>query len=135
MKNILVTNGYAQEAILRQLLPLMDAVNMDVKGFTEPFYKTLGGDLATVKRSVRLAAERTHVEITTLIIPGKNDSEEEMDALSSWLATIDADIPLHISRFIPRYEYANKTATPVERIYRLIQIAQSHLRFVHAGNC
>ena len=78
MVNVLVTNGTMEEEPWRQLLPLLDAVNIDLKGFTEHWYKRLGGDLETVKRSIRLAAEQCHVEVTTLVVPGENDSEAEM---------------------------------------------------------
>lgn len=83
------------------MLPLIDAVNIDLKGFTENWYRVLGGDLETVKRSIALAAQSCHVEITILIVPGENDSEDEIRALSGWLASVRADIPLHISRLFP----------------------------------
>jgi pyruvate formate lyase activating enzyme len=82
-----------------------------------------------------LAAEKCHVEITTLIIPGENDSEEEMLALSGWLASINPDIPLHISRFFPRWQMKGKDTTPVKQIYRLAEVARKNLNNVHEGNC
>ena len=99
--NVLVTNGTIAEKPWRELLPLLDAVNIDLKGFTQSWYRRLGGDLETVRRSITLAAERCHVEVTTLVVPGENDSEEEMRALSVWLASVSPDIPLHVSRFFP----------------------------------
>jgi pyruvate formate lyase activating enzyme len=74
------------------------------------------------------------VEVTTLIIPGENDSEEEMEALSTWLSSVSPEIPLHITRFFPRYRMRNKEATPIETIYRLAKIAKDHLRYVYEGN-
>ena len=102
MVNVLVTNGTVEEEPWRALLPLIDAANIDLKGFTPAWYRRLGGDLETVKRSIALAAERCHVEVTTLLIPGENDSEEEIRELARWLASINSEIPLHLSRFFPR---------------------------------
>jgi pyruvate formate lyase activating enzyme len=135
MKNVVVTNGYICEEPLKKLLPLIDAFNIDLKCFTEEFYHKLGGDLATVKRSIELASRQCHVEVTTLIIPGENDSEEEMEALSKWIAGLNPEIPLHISRFFPRWKMQDKEATPVKKVYRLAQIARNHLKYVHEGNC
>ncbi len=135
LKNVAVTNGYICEEPLKELLPVIDAFNIDLKGFTEEFYHKLRGDLATVKRTIELAAENNHVEVTTLIIPGENDSEEEMQELSGWLASLNPDIPLHISRFFPRYRMQDREATPVNKVYRLAAIARKHLRHVHEGNC
>ena len=101
MLNVLVTNGTIAEDWWRKLLPLIDAVNIDLKGFTERWYCALGGDLESVKRSISLAAGRCHLEVTTLIVPGENDTEEEIRALSRWLSSVDSHIPLHISRFSP----------------------------------
>ncbi|MGF7144396.1 pyruvate formate lyase activating enzyme [Anaerotaenia torta] len=135
LKNVAVTNGYICEEPLKELLPCIDAFNIDLKGFTEEFYHRLGGDLATVKRTILLAAEQCHVEVTTLIIPEENDREEEMLELSCWLAGIDPNIPLHISRFFPRWKMQDREATPVEKIYRLARIARQKLKFVYEGNC
>lgn len=135
LMNVVVTNGYICEKPLRELLPCIDAFNIDLKGFTEEFYHRLGGDLATVKGTISLAAEQCHVEVTTLIIPGENDSEEEMEKLSGWLAGVDRNIPLHISRFFPRWRMQDREATPVDTIYRLARIARERLKYVHEGNC
>ena len=135
MKNVVVSNGYICEEPLKELLPIIDAFNIDLKGFTEGFYHKLRGDLATVKRSIELTVEKCHVEVTTLIIPGENDSEEEMNELSGWLASIKPEIPLHISRFFPRWQMRDKEATPVNQVYRLAQIARSNLMNVYEGNC
>nr|WP_325184339.1 AmmeMemoRadiSam system radical SAM enzyme [uncultured Oscillibacter sp.] len=135
MVNVLVTNGTIEEALWRELLPLIDAINIDLKGFTSEWYGRLGGDLETVKRSITLAAEQCHVEVTTLLIPDENDSEEEIRSLSQWLASIDQSIPLHLSRFFPRYRMMDKPPTPVERVYRLADVARECLAFVYTGNC
>ena len=133
--NVLVTNGTAEEAPWRELLPLIDAANIDLKGFTNPWYRKLGGDLDTVKRSIALAAERCHVEVTTLLVPGGNDSVEEVRELARWLSGVDPGIPLHLSRFFPRYRMTDHPPTPVERVYRLADEARAYLSFVYTGNC
>ena len=133
--NVLVTNGTIEEAPWRALLPLIDAANVDLKGFTEGWYRRLGGDLETVKRSIALAAERCHVEVTTLLVPGENDGEDEIRALARWLAGISPEIPLHLSRFFPRHRMTDRPATPVETVYRLAELARESLRWVYTGNC
>ena len=135
MSNVLVTNATLEEGPWRALLPLIDAVNIDLKGFTADWYRALGGDLEVVRRSITLAADRCHVEVTTLIVPQENDSEAEMRTLSGWLASVSPDIPLHISRFFPRHFMTERPPTPVETIYRLADVAQEYLRFVYTGNC
>lgn len=135
MVNVLVTNGTIEEAPWRELLPLIDAANIDLKGFTPEWYRRLGGDLETVKRSIALAAERCHVEVTTLLVPGENDSGEEIKSLARWLAAVDRNIPLHLSRFFPRYRMADRPPTPVARVYRLADMAREYLSFVYTGNC
>ena len=116
MVNVLVTNGTIEAKPWQALLPLLDAVNIDLKGFTQGWYRTLGGDLETVKRSIILAASSCHVEVTTLIVPGENDSEDEMRALSAWLSSISPDIPLHVSRFFPRHHMQDRPPTPVSTV-------------------
>ncbi len=135
MVNVLVTNGTIEEAPLRALLPLIDAANIDLKGFTPAWYRRLGGDLETVKRAITLAAERCHVEVTTLLVPGENDSVEEIRDLARWLASVNPEIPLHLSRFFPRYQMTDRPPTPVESVYALAETAREHLAFVYTGNC
>ena len=135
MVNVLVTNGTVEEEPWRALLPLIDAANIDLKGFTPAWYRRLGGDLETVKRSIALAAERCHVEVTTLLIPGENDSEEEIRELARWLASISPEIPLHLSRFFPQYQMVDRLPMPVEQVYRLAEAARGYLSYVYTGNC
>lgn len=135
MKNVLVTNGCAEPLVLEELLPYVDAMNIDLKGFTGEWYEKLGGDLETVKRFIARAAQDCHVELTTLIVPGENDSEEEMEREASWIASLNREIPLHVTRFFPRYRMADKAPTPVERVYRLRNTAAQWLRYVYVGNC
>ncbi|MDD3213327.1 MAG: radical SAM protein, partial [Eubacteriales bacterium] len=133
--NVLVTNGMICREPLAELLPLINAMNIDLKGFTQKFYDFVGGDLQTVKDAIRLSAASCHVEVTTLIIPDLNDSEAEMEQEALWLAEIDPELPLHISRFFPCYHLVDRPPTPVETVYRLREVALKHLRYVYTGNC
>jgi pyruvate formate lyase activating enzyme len=135
LKSVVVTNGSVTTAIAELVLPHIDALNIDLKGFSEKYYKKLGGDLETTKKFITLAASQCHVELTTLIVPGENDTREEMAALSAWVARIDKDIPLHVSRFFPRYNMVNVDATPVSTIYGLVNAARKNLQYVYTGNC
>lgn len=133
--NVLVTNGTIEPEPWQALLPLLDAVNIDLKGFTDGWYRRLGGRLEPVQRAIALAAERCHVEVTTLLIPGENDGEEEIRALCRFLASISPEIPLHLSRFFPRYRMAGRQETPVETVHRLTRVAREYLTWVYPGNC
>lgn len=134
-KIVLVTNGYINEAPLKQLLPYVDAMNIDLKAFNDPFYANIGGDLETVKRTIALSAVQCHVEVTTLIIPGENDSENEMRAMSKWLADIDPKLPLHVARFFPQYKMTDREPTSTKTVYALAANAREHLQYVYEGNC
>jgi len=133
--NVAVTNALLSEEPFRRLLPLLDALNIDLKGFSNEYYRWLGGDLETVKRNIGLAMRSSHVELTTLIVPGRNDSEEEMAALSAWVAGISPETPLHISRFFPRWRMEQEQPTEIKSVYRLAEIAARRLKYVYAGNC
>lgn len=135
MKNVLVTNGTASLRVLEELLPFVDAMNIDLKGFREDYYRKLGGDLQTVKEFISRACEECHVELTTLIVPGENDEIDGMEQEARWIAGINKKIPLHITRFFPRYHMTDRDATDVERIYLLAQQAKSYLKYVFVGNC
>ena len=135
MKNVLVTNGCAQLPVLEEILPYIDAMNIDLKGFSEVYYRKLGGDLETVKQFIQRAAKGCHVELTTLIVPGENDSEEEMKQEAGWIASIDPEIPLHVTRFFPQFHMTDREATSVRQIYQLRDTAAKYLRYVYTGNC
>ncbi|HEY5556863.1 AmmeMemoRadiSam system radical SAM enzyme [Acetobacterium sp.] len=135
MKNVLVTNGCFCEEPFKELLPQIDALNIDLKAFTEKFYKKISGDLETVKQSIKLASKSNHVEVTTLIVPGENDSDEEIRSLSQWLGSIRPDIPLHLSRFFPTYHMTDRNPTEVASVYALAEIARESLEYVYVGNC
>lgn len=133
MKNVLVTNGMASLWVLEELLPYMDAMNIDLKGFRNEIYETLGGDLETVKAFIMRAHENCHIEITSLIVPGLNDSPEDMEEEASWIASLDPDIPLHITRYFPRHRM-HAPATDISVMKDLQQIAGRHLGRVLLGN-
>lgn len=135
MKNVIVTNGSVTDLVLDEILPLTDAMNIDLKGFGDGYYRWLGGDLGTVKHFISRACKACHVELTTLIVPGRNDSEEEMEALAAWVASLDREIPLHVTRFFPRYKMAGARPTPVDTVYRLAEVAAAKLQYVYTGNC
>ncbi|WMJ76032.1 MULTISPECIES: AmmeMemoRadiSam system radical SAM enzyme [unclassified Sedimentibacter] len=135
LKNVLVTNGCFFGEPINELLPLMDALNIDLKGFTEDFYNKIGGNFEIVKNFIKLAASTSHIEITTLIIPGENDNEDEMRNLSKFIASIDKNIPLHISRFFPCYKMKDAPATKISSVYKLADIAREALSYVYEGNC
>jgi pyruvate formate lyase activating enzyme len=116
------------------VLPYIDAFNIDLKGFTEEYYKKLGGDLETVKTFIKLAAESAHVELTTLIVPGENDSPEEIAREAAWIASVDEEIPLHLTRFFPRYKYEDRKPTDVDRMRELAAVARKSLGTVMLGN-
>ena len=126
MYNVLVTNGMAEMPILLELLPYIDAMNIDLKAFRPELYKWLGGDLQTVMRFISRAAEDAHVELTTLIIPGKNDDLQDMEEEAAW-------IPLHITRYFPRHRMT-EPPTDIRKMRELMSVANKHLKNVCLGN-
>ncbi len=135
MDNVLVTNGSASIEVLEELMTYIDAMNIDLKAFREETYRKLGGDLETVKEFITRAAADCHVELTTLIVPGENDDAAEMEEEAKWIASLGKNIPLHVTRFFPRYHMKDRDATEVRRVYRLAQTAGKYLENVFVGNC
>lgn len=140
MVNVLVSNGCVSEKVADLIITMMDAMNIDLKCFTVEGYRDfLKGDLGSVKRFIEKAAGNTHLEITTLIVPGFNDSDEEMKCISEWISGLaggaGVKIPLHISRFFPQHRLTDIAATDVEKIYHLADVAKNNLKFVYTGNC
>ena len=139
MKNVLVTNGTASLEVLEELLLYIDAMNIDLKGFTDHYYTdVLGGDRQMVMDFITRAAKGCHVELTTLIVPGENDSEDEIREMTEWIAELDGGeggTPLHVSRFFPRFRMTDREATDVALIYRLADVAGERLKYVYTGNC
>lgn len=134
LKNVLVTNGFINEAPLLQLLPYIDAMNIDVKGFSDEYYnKTCAGELHPVLRTVELVYQKCHVEITTLLVTGLNDAPEEIEGLVDWLAGLDKDIPLHFARYFPNYKM-DLAPTPLTTMEMAREIAGRKLNYVYLGN-
>lgn len=132
--NVLVTNGTISSKPLDRMLPYIDAVNIDVKAFTDKFYdEQCGGRLEWVKRTVEALAGKVHIEITSLIIPDLNDSNDEIKGMCKWISSINPDIPLHLSRYFPRH-LLKKPPTPIETLFKAREIAGDYLRFVYIGN-
>lgn len=134
LKTVLVSNGHINPEPLADLLPLIDAMNIDLKGFSKAYYDYVGGNFECVKNTIATAYDKCHLEVTTLVVPTKNDDISLMQAEAEWLASLSPDIPLHISRYFPRYK-SDIAATPIETIYRLRDVAQKYLKNVHVGNC
>ncbi|MFC1540849.1 AmmeMemoRadiSam system radical SAM enzyme [Candidatus Latescibacterota bacterium] len=134
LKNVLVTNGYVNEEPLRELLPIIDAMNVDVKSMKPEFYsKICGGKLEDVLRTVEIASVSCHIEITNLIITNYNDTDEDFTKLTDWIYSVNPSIPLHFSRYFPQYKFT-EPQTPVETLRNAYKIAKSKLDYVFVGN-
>ena len=133
--NVLVSNGVAEAHVVEELAPLIDAANIDLKGPSQDFYDWVGGDFAAVCRTIgTLHAAGCHVEATTLVVPGHNDAEADIDAIAAFLAALSPDIPLHITRFFPRFRLLDTPPTPVAALHRLAAVARLRLHHVLVGN-
>ena len=136
---VLVTNGTASAQVYEEIAPYIDAMNIDIKSFSSDFYRNLiNGDLAMTKDFIDRSVKSCHVELTNLIIPGENDSEEEMRELSKWIHFLEIKtgkkIPLHVTRFFPKFHMTDRDATNIDLIYRLADVARENLEFVFEGN-
>ncbi|HQH40619.1 MAG TPA: radical SAM protein, partial [Bacteroidales bacterium] len=135
-KNVMVTNGFMDPEPLGELLPWIDAFNVDLKGFTESFYrKYTRSRLVPVLDSLKqIRKAGVHLEITNLIIPGANDDEEVFQAMVKWIANeLGKNTVLHLSRYFPAYKLTNPP-TPSETLYRFFRIARKNLNYVYVGN-
>lgn len=135
-KNILVTNGFIEEAPFLKLLPFISAMNIDVKGFSSDFYKRMvKGYYEPVLKTAEIAKSHgCHVEITNLLIPGMNDSEEDIDKIVDWVASsLGKDTPIHFSKYFPSYKL-NIPPTPLETLRMAVKKASKKLDFVYLGN-
>jgi len=137
LKNNFVTNGYMTVAALETIRPYLDAANVDLKGFHEErHWRRTGASIDPVKRNIRLMNTMgIWVEVTTLVIPTENDSDEELRGIAEFLASVDAGIPWHVSAFHPTYKMTNLPRTPVSTILRACKIGKdAGLRYVYGGN-
>ena len=134
LKNVLVSNGYVNAEPGEEILSLMDAANIDLKSFDSEFYRAeTGGKLDEVKRFLGQAAGRVHLEVTTLVIPTKNDDALQMESLAAFVASLSRDIPLHLSCYFPQYKYTIPPTSPT-LVKRMAEAALSHLNYVYVGN-
>jgi len=136
LKTVMVTNGYINRQPLEELLPSIDAFNVDLKAFSEGFYREITQSrLAPVKKSIKaIALSGKNLEITNLVIPGLNDNFEEFEEMVKWIASETGDrTVLHISRYFPSY-HLKIDATPVNTLLDLYDISKKHLKFVYLGN-
>jgi pyruvate formate lyase activating enzyme len=137
LKNVFVTNGYITPEALKVIRPYLHAANIDLKGFTDDFYKNVcGARLQPVLDAIRLYKEfGIWIEITTLIIPGHNDSDEELKGIARFIRSVGDDIPWHVTRFHPTYKLMDQPRTPLATLKRAQQIGlEAGLRYVYEGN-
>lgn len=138
LRNVWVSNGYMTKECLDLIGPYLDATNIDLKAFTEEFYQEVCG--ATLKpvleNLIEIKKRRIWLEITTLIIPGKNDSEKELKQIAEFIKNeVGADTPWHVSRFFPYYKMKDVPPTPVEKVYQAVEIGKKvGLKYVYPGN-
>lgn len=137
MKNIFVTNGYMTKSAIDTVTPYLDAANVDLKSFRNDFYiKMCKGRLQPVLDSIQYMKESgIWVEVTTLVVPDQNDSDEELNDIAEFIASVSKDIPWHVSRFHPDYEYTNATSTPIRTMEKAHKIGKKHgLKYIYLGN-
>lgn len=137
-RNALVTSGYAEEGVVRELAPHIAAANVDLKAFSDRFYREVcGGALAPVLRTLEILHDAgVHVEITNLVIPGLNDGDSELTALCEWVRDhLGAETPVHFSRYVPRHRMPDRPATPVPTLVRARALGRkAGLLHVYVGN-
>lgn len=137
LKNVMVTNGYMSREALEKISPWLDGANIDLKAFSETFYKKYcGGTLAPVLDTIRGMKEHgIWIELTTLLIPGLNTDEDEINRLISFIGSVDTSIPWHVSRFFPQHRLLDIQPTPTGSIFTVLERAgEKGLQYVYAGN-
>lgn len=137
LRNVFVTNGYITPEALREIRPYLHAANIDLKGFSEEFYRKIcGARLQPVLDAIRLYKESgIWIELTTLVIPGHNDSDDELRNIARFIKSVGEDIPWHVSRFHPTYQLIDQPVTPAATLKRARQIGlEAGLRYVYVGN-
>jgi pyruvate formate lyase activating enzyme len=137
IKNIFVSNGFMTPEALKEISPYLDGINIDLKSFTEGFYKDIcGGHLQPVLENIKLAkALGIWVEVTTLIIPTLNDSEDELQKIAGFIKEVDKAIPWHISQFYPTHKLTTLSRTPVDKLHMAREIGvKAGLYYVYEGN-
>lgn len=135
LATVLVTNGCFNRETITRIAPLTDAWSIDLKAFNAESYRQLGGDLQTVKDTITLAARSAHVEVVTLLAPHFYDELSELEQLAAWLSSVSPDIPLHLTRFFPRYHLSESEPTSRSFLEKAKNVAQKYLHHVYLGNC
>lgn len=134
IKNVLVTNGYINPSPLEELLPYISAMNIDLKSMKETFYKEIcNGHLQPVLDTIKIASTKCHIEITNLVIPGLNDTDEDFKKITDFIFKVNPFIPLHFSSYFPCYKL-NINPTPFLTLKKAKNIASKKLSFVYIGN-
>lgn len=134
VKIVLVTNGFINSKPLLDILPYIDAFNMDLKAFTDKFYRRIcQARLDPVLNTINLVYDKAHLEVTTLMVTDENDSFEEIGAIAKFLSDLDKNIPLHLSRYYPNY-LMKKPATDIKKMYQSKKEAEKYLNYVYLGN-
>lgn len=134
LKNVLVTNGYINAEPLKELLPYIDAMNIDLKSIKGDYYKNIcKGKIEPVMNTIEIASKYTHVEITNLVIEGLNSSLDEIEKISSWISQIDKSIPLHLTKYYPAYNM-RLPETSYDALIKAREVAKKHLNYVYIGN-
>jgi pyruvate formate lyase activating enzyme len=134
IENVLVSNGFINPEPLQELLPYIDAANIDIKSYNNDFYKQYtDGGLKPVLKAVEVMNEEIHLEVTTLVISGLNDDLGQLSDLFSWLKDLDQNIPLHLSRYFPNYKM-ERPATKIKKMDEVYHLAKKYLNYVYLGN-
>lgn len=134
LKNVVVTNGFINTEPLRAILPLLDAVNIDLKGFNGAFYQNIGGVLEIIKQNIRICFDSgICTEVTNLVIPERNDDALIFEEMCQWLSSVSCDIPLHLSAYFPAFNSNNKPCS-ADTLLKLAEIAKKYLNYVYIGN-
>ncbi|OPZ70425.1 MAG: Radical SAM superfamily protein [Firmicutes bacterium ADurb.Bin456] len=130
----LISNGFIEPGALEEILPYIDAFNLDLKGFSNAFYrKHCRGELEPVLKVMAMVAGRCHLEVTCLIIPSLNDSPRELNEMFAWLASLSPDLPVHITRYFPSHQLTIPP-TPLETLVRVRETALKKMNYVYLGN-
>ena len=134
IKTNMVTNGFVNPEPLKELLPYIDAMNIDLKSMDDEFYRNIcDGRLQPVLETIKTASQKCHLEVTNLLITGENDSEEQIRKLVDFMAEVNPEIPLHFSRYFPTYKMSNPP-TPISHLKKAQEIAEEKLCYVYVGN-
>jgi pyruvate formate lyase activating enzyme len=136
LQTVLVTNGSINEEPLRELAEHLDAINIDLKGFTQEVYDYVEGDLEVVKRTIKVVAglPHCHLEVKTVVVPGLTDDVAQIEALAQWLGCVNPRIPYHLARFYPCHQLTDRPSTPLEKVEELKTHAQKYLQRVYVNS-